>query len=78
VKQQDKVGRPDIDKFQTALKRDGRTAGFFVAFDFTKDAINEIRRCREREGLRIYPFRVHDLIHEDFMAELSAWRELGE
>ncbi|OGO19583.1 MAG: hypothetical protein A2Z15_07600, partial [Chloroflexi bacterium RBG_16_50_11] len=29
VKQVDKVGRPDIDKFQTAMRRDKRTKGYF-------------------------------------------------
>jgi len=78
VKQQAKVGRPEIDSFETALRRDKRTAGFFVGFDFTRGALNEIQRVRREGGLRIYPFRVRQLIAEDFLSELTVWRELGE
>ncbi len=32
VKQKDKVGRPDISAFETAMQRAERKKGFFVAF----------------------------------------------
>ena len=35
----DKVGRPDIDAFEAAMMREGRKKGFFVAFDYTDDAL---------------------------------------
>jgi hypothetical protein len=35
VKQIDRVGRPDIDRFQTAMRRDKRSSGYFIAFGFT-------------------------------------------
>lgn len=44
VKQMDKVGRPDIDNFYAAMKRDGRNKGYFVAFDYSKDAVTEVKR----------------------------------
>jgi len=42
VKQKDKVGRPDIDSFEAVMTREDRTKGFFVAFDYTSDALREI------------------------------------
>ena len=42
VKQKDKVGRPDVDAFEGVMTREDRTKGFFVAFDYTSDALREI------------------------------------
>jgi DNA modification methylase len=42
VKQMDKVGRPDIDKFEAAMMRRKRKKGFFVGFDFSGDSLREI------------------------------------
>jgi hypothetical protein len=42
VKQMDKVGRPDIDKFEAAMMRTRRKKGFLVGFDFSSDALREI------------------------------------
>ncbi len=44
VKQMDKVGRPDIDKFEAAMIRANRKRGFFVGFDYSQDAIAEAGR----------------------------------
>lgn len=41
VKQKDKAGRPDIDSFEAAMTREDRKKGFFVAFDFSSDALRE-------------------------------------
>ncbi len=38
VKQMEKVGRPDIDKFEAVMTREERQRGFFVAFGFSADA----------------------------------------
>jgi len=35
VKQTDKVGRPDIDAFETAMQRAERKLGYFVGFEFS-------------------------------------------
>ncbi len=62
VKQKDKAGRPDIDSFETAIRRDKRSKGYFVSFDFTSDAMAEIRRL-DREGeIEIRPVRVRELL----------------
>ena len=42
VKQMDRVGRPDIDKFEAAMMRTRRKKGFFVGFDFSRDSLTEI------------------------------------
>ena len=62
VKQRDKVGRPDIDKFETAMRRDKRIKGYFVAFGFSSDSDKEIRRANSEDGLEITPITVDELL----------------
>lgn len=50
VKQVDRVGRPDIDSFQTAIRRDRRLRGYFVGFGFSRDAMKEIIRPTSTTG----------------------------
>jgi hypothetical protein len=61
----DKVGRPDIDAFETAIKRDGRQKGYFVSFDFTKDAIDEIKRLDKESEIEIIPISVTALLRSE-------------
>jgi hypothetical protein len=49
VKQKDKAGRPDIDAFETAMRRAARTKGFFVSFDYREDAEREVTRFWKEE-----------------------------
>ena len=65
VKQREKVGRPDIDQFEAAMIRENRTKGFFVAFDYTTDALQEIRRFKNRSNIEIVPFRVPELLEDE-------------
>jgi DNA modification methylase len=65
VKQMDKVGRPDIDSFQTAIRRDKRSKGYFVAFDFTDGAIKEIKRLQKDGDVDIVPVTVDQLLHAE-------------
>ena len=58
VKQKDKVGRPDIDQFETAMLREKRTKGFFVSFEFSSDALREIDAFFRREHCIIVPLTV--------------------
>ena len=62
VKQKAKAGRPDIDSFETALRRDKRTRGYFVAFGFSRDAEHEIKRANRDDGLDIRPITVAELL----------------
>ncbi|NQS98620.1 MAG: site-specific DNA-methyltransferase [candidate division Zixibacteria bacterium] len=62
---QHRAGRPDIDSFETAIRRDKRNLGFFVALTFTKDATREIDRVKREEDLTIIPFTVQQILDEE-------------
>ncbi len=62
VKQKDKTGRPDIDNFETAMRRDKRNKGYFISFDFSDDAIKEIKRLDKEGEIQIIPITVKDLL----------------
>ena len=62
VKQVDRVGRPDIDKFETAIRRDKRTRGYFVAFGFGSGALKEMKRADAEDGLNITPITVSEIL----------------
>ncbi len=71
VKQQDKVGRPDIDKFEAAMMREDRAKGFFVSFDYTSDAMTEIGRFFRQTGKVIVPFTVAEILDEHIGQKLA-------
>ncbi len=64
VKQKDKVGRPDIDSFEAVMMREERTVGFFVAFDYSSDALAEIGEFFKRSGKMIRALTVTDILDE--------------
>ncbi len=68
VKQTDKVGRPDIDAFETAMQRAKRKLGYFVGFEFSRDALFEIDRFRRQTGLEIKPLTVREILDEEIGA----------
>jgi hypothetical protein len=70
VKQQDKVGRPDIDQFEAAMMRTKRKKGFFVAFDFSRDALTEIDGFFRREHAAIVPLTVREILDEEIARKL--------
>ncbi len=65
VKQKDKVGRPDIDSFESAIRRDGRRKGYFISFDYSSDAIKEIQRLDKVGEIEIIPIKVKDLLRRE-------------
>jgi hypothetical protein len=71
VKQMEKVGRPDIDKFEAAMMRSKRKKGFFVGFDFSEDAEREIGRFFRDEHLAIVPLRVREILDETIAQRLA-------
>jgi hypothetical protein len=71
VKQVDKVGRPDIDKFEAAMMRGKRKKGFFVGFDFSSDAMLEIGRFFQREHITIIPLTVREILDETIAHRLA-------
>jgi len=64
VKQVDSVGRPEIDNFETAMRRDKRSRGYFVAFGFTSGAIREVKRAGD-DGLDIVPITVEEIVRHE-------------
>lgn len=64
VKQTAKVGRQEIDKFEAVMIREDRDIGFFVGFEFTKDAEIEVRAFERKSGRRIILRTVRDLLAE--------------
>lgn len=64
VKRTDQVGRPDIENFEVAMKRDKRDRGIVIGFDFSRDALKEIRRAEREEGLLIEPKTVNQIVED--------------
>jgi hypothetical protein len=71
VKQMDRVGRPDIDKFEAAMMRTRRKKGFFVGFDFSRDSLTEIDGFFRREHTVIIPLTVREILDEQIAQKLA-------
>jgi site-specific DNA-methyltransferase (adenine-specific) len=71
VKQKDKVGRPDVDQFEAVMTREDRTKGFFVAFDYSSDALTEIDRYFKKSGKAIIPLTVREILDEQIAKKLA-------
>jgi DNA modification methylase len=71
VKQKDRVGRPDIDSFETAMRRAKREKGFFVAFDYSDEALREIDRFFKQDHAVIIPLTVRDILDEETARKLA-------
>lgn len=65
VKQKDKASRPDIDSFIAAMIRDGRRKGYFISFDYTKDAVDELKRLDKKGEMEIVPITVRELLRRE-------------
>jgi DNA modification methylase len=71
VKQKDKVGRPDIDAFETAMRRAKCEKGFFVSFDYSSDALREIDRFFKEEHRTIVALTVREILDEEIARKLA-------
>lgn len=71
VKQMDKTGRPDIDKFIAAMDRTNRKKGFFVSFDFSSDALQECDAYFRRSHRVIVPLTVKEILEESLAKKLA-------
>ena len=71
VKQVDKVGRPDIDKFEAVMIREERTKGFFVSFGFTSDSLKEIQAFFTHTGKSIIALTVREILDEEIAMKLA-------
>jgi hypothetical protein len=76
VKQKDKVGRPDVDQFEAVMTREDRTKGFFIAFDYSSDALTEIDRFFKKSGKAIIPLTVREILDEKIARTLARF-EIG-
>ncbi len=71
VKQKDKAGRPDVDAFETAMRRAKCDKGFFVSFDYSSDALREIDRFFRDEHRIIVPLTVREILDEEIARKLA-------
>jgi DNA modification methylase len=71
VKQKDRTGRPEIDAFETAMRRAKCEKGFFVSFDYTSDALHEIDRFFREEHRIIIPLTVREILDEEITRKLA-------
>jgi hypothetical protein len=71
VKQRDKTGRPDIDRFEAMMARADRKEGFFVSFDFSRDALTEIDAFFRKSGRIIIPLTVNEILNEQIARKLA-------
>ena len=71
VKQKDRVGRPDIDAFEAVMMREDREKGFFVAFDFSRDALAEIDAFFRKQHKIIIPLTVREILDEQLAKKLA-------
>jgi len=67
----DQVGRPDIENFEVAMKRDGRNKGIFVGFSFSGEAEKEVRRIEREEGLEIDLVLVSDIVEKQLNGRMK-------
>ena len=73
VKQKDKAGRPDIDMFETAMRRAKCDQGVFVSFDYTADALREVDRFFREEQRLIIPLTVKSILNDEIGNILAAY-----
>jgi len=59
---QTKIGRPDVDSFQTAIAREGHTRGVMVGYSFSRDAREECARAKRATGVEIEFYRAEDVL----------------
>jgi DNA modification methylase len=67
VKQKEKAGRPDIDRFEAAMIREERVRGYFVSFGYTSDASREIDSFYRKTGREIVALTVKQLLEDEFI-----------
>jgi DNA modification methylase len=70
VKQKDKVGRPDIDSFEAMMMREECEKGFFVSFDYSSDALQEIESFFKRSHKAIVALTVKEILDEQIAKKL--------
>ena len=62
VKQKARVGRPELDAFETAIRRERKHKGFLVAFGFSRGAIEGAALAKKQRGIEIVLVKVEDVV----------------
>lgn len=70
VKQSEKVGRPEIDKFEAVMTREDRQRGFFVAFSYSSDAEAECAAFHKKTGRLIKLITVQEILDEQHVQKM--------
>jgi len=63
--------RSTMTPFEAVMMRENRTKGFFVSFDFTRDALSEIQAFFVRTGKSIVALTVQDILNEHIAHRLA-------
>jgi hypothetical protein len=71
VKQKDKAGRPDIDAFEAMMMRGDCEKGFFVSFDYSPDALQEIESFFKRSHKVIVALTLQEILDEHIAKKLA-------
>ena len=53
------------------MERAERKKGFFVAFDYSSDALEEVSGCFKRTGRIIIPLTVKEILEDDIARKLA-------
>jgi hypothetical protein len=64
VKQEDTVHTPQIREFEAVMIREKWSLGYYVSFDFSKGALEEMERFQKEQGLTIKPLTVAELLDQ--------------
>lgn len=70
VKQAGRVGRPDIDAFEAAMAREDRQRGFFVAFGYSQDAVQECAAFHKKTRRWIKLLTVQEILDEEHVQKM--------
>jgi DNA modification methylase len=62
VKRSERVGRPVLDAFETAVEREDKQRGCIVAFSFTRGAREEAARVQAQKGVKIELLTVKEIL----------------
>jgi SAM-dependent methyltransferase len=71
VKQSERVGRPEIQKFASAIRAEKRDKGYVFAFSFSKPAYEEVARCKLEDNIDIELVNVMELMAKESPPDFS-------
>jgi hypothetical protein len=71
VKQKDPPYMPAANGFDAMMMREDRQKGFFVSFDFSSDALQEINSFFVKQHKVIIPLTVREILDEHIAMKLA-------